>query len=53
MELDYYQQTVNVRVLSRVEEQQKLENLKKIPEMLGCDGEYPADNPQGKFWYLC
>ena len=45
MELDYHHQKVNVRVASRVAERlkahdlRKLENFKKIPEMLGFDGE--------------
>ena len=43
-ELDYYQQKVNVRDASQVTEQlrldlRKLGNFKKIPEMLGFDGE--------------
>ena len=47
-EVDYYHQKVNVRVASRVAERhktynlRKLENFKKIPEMLGFDGEYPV-----------
>ena len=28
----------------------KLKNFKKIPEMLGFDGEYPAGGPKAKFW---
>ena len=32
MELDYYHQKVNVRVILRVSKQQKLGNFKKIPE---------------------
>ena len=49
MELDYYHEKVNVRVVSRVAEQQKLVNFKKIPEMLGYDGEHPTDHPKGNF----
>ena len=30
----------------------KFSNFEKIPEMLGFDGEYPADHPEGKFWHL-
>ena len=47
-ELDYHHQKVNVRVTSRVAERlktknlRKLGNFKKIPEILGFDGEYPA-----------
>ena len=41
MELDYYHQRVNVLVVSRVSEQQKLANIKKIPEMLGHDSRPP------------
>ena len=32
---------------------EKLGILKKIPEMLGIDGEYLDGNPKGKFWQLC
>ena len=53
MELDYYHEKVNVRVVSRVAEQQKLVNFNKIPEMLGYDAEYPADHPKGNFRHLC
>ena len=28
----------------------KLGNFKKIPEMLGFDGEYPAVHPKARFW---
>ena len=49
MELDYYHQKANVRVVSRVAELQKLGNFKKISEMLGYDGKHPADHPQSKF----
>ena len=50
-ELGYYHQKVNVRVASRVAERlktydlSKSENFKKIPEMLGLDGEFPAVHP--------
>ena len=46
---------MNVGVVSRVAEQlktydlRKLGNFKKIPEILGFDGEYPAVNPNAKF----
>ena len=30
----------------------KLGNFKKIPEMLGFDGEYPAVQPKAKFWHF-
>ena len=30
----------------------KLENFKKIPEVIGFDGEYPAVHPKAKFWRL-
>ena len=54
-ELDYYHQKESVRVASRVAEQlktkdlRKLRILQKIPEMLGFDGEYPAVQPKAKF----
>ena len=49
-ELDYYHQKMNVRVATRdVERPRELGNLKKMPEMLGFDGEYPGDHPKGKF----
>ena len=31
------------------EKKKDLGNLKKIPEMLGFDGEFPAVNPRAKF----
>ena len=31
---------------------QKLENYKKIPDMLGFDGKFSADYPKAKFWRL-
>ena len=31
----------------------KLPNFKKISEMLGFDGEYPAGQRKDKFWHLC
>ena len=55
MELHYYHQKVSARVASRVAEQpktqdlRKLKNFKKTPEMLGFDGEYPAVKPKAKF----
>ena len=54
-ELDYYHQKVNVRGDSRGAERlktqdlKKLVNFKKIPEILGFDGEYPAVQPKAKF----
>ena len=53
MELDYCHQKVNVRVASRVAERLKelnLGNLKKIPEMLGFNGNYPAVHLKAEFW---
>ena len=53
MELDYYHQKVNVRVVSRVAERlRKLGDFKKTPETLGFDSQYPADHPKDKFYYL-
>ena len=55
MELNYYHQKVNVRVAPRVAERlktwnlRKLGNFKKIPEILGFDGKYPAVQPKAKF----
>ena len=49
MELYYYRKKLNVRVVSRVADQQKLGNFKKIPEMLGFYGEYPTDHPNDQF----
>ena len=51
MLLDYYHQRVNVRVATQVVEILKMGswksgNFKKIPEMLGFHGEYPADHPK-------
>ena len=54
-ELDHYHQKVNVRVASRVAKRlktwdlRKLGNFKKILEMLGFDGVYPAVHPRAKF----
>ena len=54
-DLDYYHQNVNVRVASPAAEQlktwdpRKLENYKKILEMLESDGEYPGGHPTIKF----
>ena len=54
--LAYYHQKVNVRVASRVAERlkdlRKLGNFKKIPKMLGFDGEYPAAPQRAKFWWF-
>ena len=55
MELNYYYQKVGVQVAKRVAERlktydlRKLQNLSKIPEMLGFDGEYPAGYLKGTF----
>ena len=44
---------MNVQVVSQVVERlkdlSKLVNFKKIPEMLGFDGKYPAAHPKAKF----
>ena len=54
-ELDYYHQKVSVRVASRIAERlktqdlRKLGNLRKIPEILGIDGEYPTVQLKSKF----
>ena len=56
MEPHYYHQKVNIRVASRVAKWLKTYNLrklrkfKKIPEILGLDGEYPTVHPQFEFW---
>ena len=53
-ELHYYHQKVNVRVASWVAERlttldpRKLGSFKKIPEMFGFNGEYPAVHPKLK-----
>ena len=53
-ELDYYHQKVNILVASRVAKRlktydlMKLRNLKKIPEMLGFDSDYPAVHAKAK-----
>ena len=58
MELDYYHQKVNLRVASQVAEPlktydlRKLANFKKIPEMIGFDGEYTTVHPKAQFWGL-
>ena len=55
-ELDYYHQRVNVQVTSRVAKRlktwdlRKLGSFKKIPEMLGFDGEYSACHAKARFW---
>ena len=55
-ELDYYHQKVNVPVTSRVAKRLKTNDLiklidfKKVPKMLGSDGEYPAGHPKTTFW---
>ena len=33
----------------RIKDLRKLGNFKKIPKILGSDGEYPAVNPKAKF----
>ena len=54
MELDYYHHRVNVGVASRVAEQLKTQNLRKLgnfkknTEMIGFDGKYPAAHPKAK-----
>ena len=55
-ELDYYHQKKNIRVASRVPERlktynlRKLGDLKRIPEMLGFDGQYSAAHPKVSRW---
>ena len=57
-ELDYYHQKVNVWVVSRVAKRlntydlRKLGSFKKISEMLGYDGEYPAVHRKAKFCFF-
>ena len=54
MELDYYHQKVSVRVTLRVAKRLKtydlwkLENVKKIREMLRFDGKYPTGLTKAK-----
>ena len=54
-ELDYYHNKTSVRVASRVPERlkpsdlRKFGNFKKIPEMLGFEGEYPGGYPKANF----
>ena len=47
---------MNVRVASAVAERlkdlRKLGNFKKITEMLGFDGKYPAVHPKAKIWRI-
>ena len=56
--LDCYHQKVNIQVASRVAERlktcdlRKLGNFKKIPEMLGFDGDYSAAHPKAKCWWF-
>ena len=56
---DYYHQEVNVQVTSwvfewlKTKDPRELGNFKKIPEMLGFYGEYPADHVKPKFWDMC
>ena len=51
---DYYHQKKNARIVPRVAERLKTEDLgkfekfEKIPEMLGSDGKYPAHHPKAK-----
>ena len=42
-ELDYYHEPMDIQIASQVM------NFKKIPIMLGFDGEYPAYRFKGKF----
>ena len=51
-ELNYYHHRVNVLVASRVAKFKKLGNFKKISEMLGFDGDYPAAHLKAKFWHF-
>ena len=54
-QLNYCHQKVNVRVVSQVTERlqtqdlMKLENFKKISEILGCNNEYPPVHPKSTF----
>ena len=50
-ELNYYQQKVNVRVAKRLKtyDLRKLGNFKKIPKILGFDGEYQVVHPKPNF----
>ena len=51
MELDYYHHRVVSRVAERLEilGSSEIWNFKKISEMFGFDGEYPAAYPKAKF----
>ena len=59
LELDYYQQKVNVKVASRLTEWlrtydlRQLENFKKIPGKLRIDGKSPSSYPKAEFGQLC
>ena len=46
--LDYYHPKVDVRVIERLR-LRIYGNYKKIPEMLGFDGEYPGGHPRTNF----
>ena len=54
-ELDYYHNKTSARVASRVPQRfkasdlRKFGNFKKIPEMLGFEGEYPDGCPKANF----
>ena len=55
MGLGYYHEKVNLQVASQVAkllktyDLRKLRNFKKIPEMLGFDGEFPFVHQKAKF----
>ena len=50
-ELNYYHHRVNIRVAERLKTKdfRKFGNFKKIAEMLGFDGEFPAVKKKNKF----
>ena len=54
-ELDYQYQKVNEQVTEQRKtcDLRKLENFKKIPEMLGTEGKCPSGHLQDKFLQLC
>ena len=49
-EIDYYQNELNVRIINedKTSGLVKLGNFRKIPDMLGFDGEHPSDTVRGK-----
>ena len=57
--VDYYHRNVCLGVALRVAERlltcniRKSKNFKKISEMLGFDGKYPAGHRKNKFCLLC